>query len=268
MYSSSYYGNDYSSFIETLLIILLIAALIALVFQVLELAGRWKTYDKMGLPGWAALVPVYSSYVFAKGACADRWKATAITVVDALDWGLRIALVALVIVPGMTPLADPYYYSSSSVNALASGMELMSSVINILGIAMFAMTLVVCISLCKAFNKSAGWVVAFVFVAPIAFMFFGFAKDFVYYGPDGRNLHGYGAPMYPGMPPAPYGMPPAGYPQAPGQPFVQPQAYYAPPMQPNIQPPQQQQPVYAGRNGMSQPADQPYDPFWNVEQHK
>jgi len=44
---------------------------VALLVTVVSIAGVWKTFEKAGQPGWAAVVPVYNVYVLV-AEVADR----------------------------------------------------------------------------------------------------------------------------------------------------------------------------------------------------
>lgn len=44
-----------------------------LVIIVLLIAGMWKTFQKAGQPGWAAIVPIYSTYILLKIAGRPGW---------------------------------------------------------------------------------------------------------------------------------------------------------------------------------------------------
>ncbi len=48
-------------------LILFIAALI------LEIIGLWKTFNKAGQPGWAAIIPFYNAFVLIKTAKMEWW---------------------------------------------------------------------------------------------------------------------------------------------------------------------------------------------------
>lgn len=48
------------------LIIGLFVFLFQLAIAVVVLAGVWKTYEKMGKPGWAGIVPIYNLYVLTE----------------------------------------------------------------------------------------------------------------------------------------------------------------------------------------------------------
>ena len=37
--------------------ILIVVWIIAMIFAILAIIGLWKTFNKAGLPGWAAIIP-------------------------------------------------------------------------------------------------------------------------------------------------------------------------------------------------------------------
>jgi hypothetical protein len=41
-------------------------AFIALAVAVVVIAGMWKTFQKAGQPGWAAIIPIYNFYIMLK----------------------------------------------------------------------------------------------------------------------------------------------------------------------------------------------------------
>jgi hypothetical protein len=48
--------------------------IICLVVAVIAIAGMWKTFEKAGRPGWAAIIPIYNSYKMIKiGGKPDWW---------------------------------------------------------------------------------------------------------------------------------------------------------------------------------------------------
>jgi len=53
-----------------------IGCIIWLAFVILIVAGLWKTFEKAGHPGWAAIVPFYNVYILTLIAGRDiRWSA-------------------------------------------------------------------------------------------------------------------------------------------------------------------------------------------------
>ena len=40
---------------------------------VLVIAGLWKTFNKAGLPGWGAIIPIYNVYLMLKLAGRPGW---------------------------------------------------------------------------------------------------------------------------------------------------------------------------------------------------
>lgn len=47
--------------------------LIEIVLGVLIVASLWKIFDKAGQPGWAAIIPIYNTYVLLKVAGKPGW---------------------------------------------------------------------------------------------------------------------------------------------------------------------------------------------------
>lgn len=51
----------------------MIILIIYLAVIVLMIAGLWKTFEKAGEPGWAAIVPIYNLYVLVKISGKETW---------------------------------------------------------------------------------------------------------------------------------------------------------------------------------------------------
>ncbi|MBC7426346.1 MAG: signal peptidase I [Bacteroidia bacterium] len=52
---------------------LMIISLIALAISIVFIAGLWKTFQKAGEPGWAAIVPIYNFIIILKMAGKPVW---------------------------------------------------------------------------------------------------------------------------------------------------------------------------------------------------
>ncbi|MCP3974698.1 MAG: signal peptidase I [bacterium] len=46
---------------------------IYLAIVILVIAGLWKAFEKAGVPGWSAIVPIYNVYVMTKMANRPGW---------------------------------------------------------------------------------------------------------------------------------------------------------------------------------------------------
>jgi len=44
----------------------LLFPIMLLLFTLIPIAGMWLVYDKAGEPGWAAIIPIYNTYVMLK----------------------------------------------------------------------------------------------------------------------------------------------------------------------------------------------------------
>ena len=47
--------------------------LVSLVLAIAAIVGLWKTFQKAGQPGWAALIPIYNFYIMLKIAGRPSW---------------------------------------------------------------------------------------------------------------------------------------------------------------------------------------------------
>ncbi|MFK7760131.1 MAG: DUF5684 domain-containing protein [Phycisphaerales bacterium] len=52
---------------------ILLFALIYLVIIIVVIAGFWKMFVKAGQPGWAAIIPIYNTYIMCKIAGRPGW---------------------------------------------------------------------------------------------------------------------------------------------------------------------------------------------------
>lgn len=52
---------------------MIIGMLLYLAFLVVVVAGMWKTFEKAGQPGWAAIVPIYNVYIMLEIADRPAW---------------------------------------------------------------------------------------------------------------------------------------------------------------------------------------------------
>ena len=48
--------------------------MVSFIVTVISLVGLWKVYMKAGEPGWASIVPFYSTYVLFKITYGNGWK--------------------------------------------------------------------------------------------------------------------------------------------------------------------------------------------------
>ncbi len=51
----------------------IVTLIIYAVIAVIYIAGMWKTFEKAGQPGWAALIPIYNIFVLTKVAGKPAW---------------------------------------------------------------------------------------------------------------------------------------------------------------------------------------------------
>ncbi len=51
----------------------IVLVIIELALIVVVIAGLWKTFEKAGQPGWAAIIPIYNVYVMTQIAGRPWW---------------------------------------------------------------------------------------------------------------------------------------------------------------------------------------------------
>lgn len=73
-YDYYYTGGDmYSGVSQAMSAVWIVLLIPGLVVLALTIAANWKLYEKAGEPGWAAIVPFYSSYTLYKISWGNGW---------------------------------------------------------------------------------------------------------------------------------------------------------------------------------------------------
>ena len=181
--------------------------------MVLTIIASWIMYAKAGEPGWAAIVPFYSSYV--KFRIAGKKK---------LFWGYLVATIGSIvgciilfyeiIASGLSVMTSSYmgsYYDSTygyAGNRIGAHMGMLIFAVILIIAAMIAalvMNILCCVGLSHAFGKGAGFACGLIFLNVIFICIIAFNKNIVYVG-DGYNSNnnyynpygsnGYGQNMY------------------------------------------------------------------------
>lgn len=52
---------------------LMVGLVVYLAIIIIVVAGMWKTFEKAGQPGWAAIVPIYNTYILCKIVGRPGW---------------------------------------------------------------------------------------------------------------------------------------------------------------------------------------------------
>lgn len=192
-------------------------AFINLAVMVLTIIASWIMYAKAGEPGWAAIVPFYSSYVRFKIAGKKK-----------LFWGYLVATIGIIvgciilmyeiIASGLSVMTSSYmgsYYDSTygyagSRIGAHMGMLIFAVILIIAAmIVALVMSILCCVGLSHAFGKGAGFACGLIFLNVIFVCIIAFNKNIVYvgngynsnnnyYNPYGSNGYGqqYGQNMY------------------------------------------------------------------------
>ncbi len=189
---------------------------ISLAVFILTIVASWILYNKAGEPGWAAIIPFYSSYIRFKVAGKKKlfWGYLAASIVTIASF---ILLCYELVVSGIFMFARAYsrsYYDSmygySSSLSTHMAMMIFSIVIFFSAlIVMAVLNIMCCIGLSHAFGKGAGFACGLIFLNVIFICIIAFNKNIVYvgdgynsnnnyYNPYGSNGYGqqYGQNMY------------------------------------------------------------------------
>ena len=137
-YGYGYETGVFAAIMEVIGIILVFA----LVIYVLQVIGMWKVFKKSGEEGWKAIIPIYNQYTMCKITGVNPW------------WVLIV-----VVASGLT--------GALGESDLASVVSLLSSIISIY----FSVLLYV--SLARAFGKSDGFAVGLILLNPIFLLILG-----------------------------------------------------------------------------------------------
>ena len=183
---------------------------------ILTIVASWILYNKAGEPGWAAIIPFYSSYIRFKVAGKKKlfWGYLAASIVTIASFILLCyELVVSVIFMFARAYSRSYYdsmYGYSSSLSTHMAMMIFSIVIFFSAlIVMAVLNIMCCIGLSHAFGKGAGFACGLIFLNVIFICIIAFNKNIVYvgdgynsnnnyYNPYGSNGYGqqYGQNMY------------------------------------------------------------------------
>ena len=174
-------------------------AFINLAVMVLTIIASWIMYAKAGEPGWAAIVPFYSSYVRFKIAGKKK-----------LFWGYLVATIGIIvgciilmyeiIASGLSVMTSDYmgsYYDSTygyGGSSIGNHMGMLIFAVILIIAAMIAaavMNILCCVGLSHAFGKGAGFACGLIFLNVIFVCIIAFNKKIVYVGNGYSNNNYY-----------------------------------------------------------------------------
>lgn len=172
-----------------------ITSFINIVVFVLTIVASWMLYSKAGEPGWAAIIPFYSSYVKFK-----------ITGKKKLFWGYLASIIAMIVgyiimiyevfAAGISAALYSYSYYDSAYGYGSTLMDHIGMIIVALillfvgGIVALVFAILMNIGLAHAFGQGAGFACGLIFLNVIFLCIMAFNKNIVYVG-DGSNNNYY-----------------------------------------------------------------------------
>jgi hypothetical protein len=78
------------------LVLILVMLLFFLLFAILPLVGIWKTFQKAGKPGWAAIIPIYNIWLMIDIADREWW------------WLIVVFFIGLALIIPLIDLAEKF----------------------------------------------------------------------------------------------------------------------------------------------------------------
>ncbi|MGL5436283.1 MAG: DUF5684 domain-containing protein [Lachnospiraceae bacterium] len=143
------------SYWATLGLFLLIVGLVFLFIVILVIAAVWKIFSKAGKPGWAAIIPIYSTYIMSD-----------IIFGNASYFAIWIGACVLSIIAQLTGI---------------SILTVLTSLVSIV------LCIVVSVKLAKAFGKDTGFMFGLILLPIIFYPILGFGNA-EYIGPDNQII--------------------------------------------------------------------------------
>lgn len=172
-----------------------VTSFINIVVFVLTIVASWMLYSKAGEPGWAAIIPFYSSYVRFKIAGKKK-----------LFWGYLASIIAMIVgyiiiiyevfAAGISAALYSYSYYDSAYGYGSTltdhiGMIIVALILLLVGgIAALVFAILMNIGLAHAFGQGAGFACGLIFLNVIFLCIMAFNRNIVYVG-DGSNNNYY-----------------------------------------------------------------------------
>lgn len=159
----------------------IISDLISLAIVVFMCIVMWKINEKAGQPGWACLIPFYSSYIDCKVA-KKKW-----LFVPQLINSIVMVIASFAMVIGVfIALAMAFEGSDGGVGLLIGSMV----VIFITSIISIVFNVIYSDGLAKAFGQGVGYTIGLIFLPNIFKAIIAFSNNIQYIDDDGVILNG------------------------------------------------------------------------------
>lgn len=146
-----------------LILIGIFVCLIALAAVVTTIIGEWKVFEKAGKPGWAAIVPLYNSYViYQLGGFPP------------LLMLLNVGVSVLAFISGFFNGFLEYYEEVWAISIIFSG------ILSLASLALTVVEVLTSINIAKKFGKSELYGFGLAFLPFVFYMMLGLDKKAVY----------------------------------------------------------------------------------------
>lgn len=160
-------SNEFMAGMAVIGVIFLVIMLIALAMCVIVVVCQWKLFTKAGEPGWAAIIPIYNTFVMSKIAFGNyNWAFVFLAL-----WGVQMVISVM----------------QSVLNVIDSDVVvvffLMISLVRIvISLAYAAVSGIITFFFSKAYGKSTAWNVLMIFFSPIMLIIMALDKNTEYAG--------------------------------------------------------------------------------------
>lgn len=169
-----------------------IGSRISLLLTVLELAGRWKLFEKAGEPGWKSIIPFYVDYTeykivgkrrlfWAKVVCYILQAALIVLLFSAfLELFLSLLFGAGSIDSGSSSPAAELVGALWGTGALPASVVWLLVVTLALVVLSLALRIIISLALCDAFGAARVLAIGLILLPPLGFAILGFSDTYRY----------------------------------------------------------------------------------------
>lgn len=162
-------SNEFMAGMAVIGVIFLVAMLIALAMCVIVVVCQWKLFTKAGEPGWAAIIPIYNTFVMSKIAFGNyNWAFVFLA--------LWIVQMIISVMQNVLNVID-----SDIVVIFVLLISLLSIVVSI---AYAVVSGIITFFFSKSYGKSTAWNVLMIFFSPIMLIIMALDKNTEYVGPS------------------------------------------------------------------------------------
>lgn len=142
-----------SSILSTIAAYVVVIAIVALIWYIMQVVAMWKIFTKAGVAGWKSIIPFYNSYCLFRLSWKDEW----------------VALVYLVCSVVGTIISFAVFGNDTK--------SVWNNIADILAFASGVLIIVRCFKISKAFGHGVGFGFGLLFFNTIFKLILAFSSD-------------------------------------------------------------------------------------------